>query len=106
MVNFGILPKIPKCPTPKHRKANTRRCRVIASCDRWVGPDAFCRYCDEKLDTEQRDSPFEFFESHLLFVCEKVPGNGPLANDVRPPERDLMRRLAEIGAVIDPGGVG
>ena len=34
----------------------------------------------------------------------KIPGKGPLAKTVRLPEHDLMRRLAEIGAAIDPGG--
>ena len=82
-----------------------KRSRSILDCEIWNGNVATCKFCLDILDTTGGNHSTKNFESHLLKFCTGIPGKGPLSNkEIRHP-RDRMRRLAEIAAVPDPGGL-
>jgi len=83
---------------PKRQKINKVEGNII--CDHWVGIKAFCRFCSVELSTSRGSKRGH---SHLLFECTGIPNSDPLPKSIRPPEKKRMKRLAEIGAVPDPG---
>ena len=74
-----------------------KRPMILAPCDMRDGLSYKCRYC--KLDIISNQS-----ESHLLYHCKGIPNSDPLPKSNRSYPKGLMKRLAEIGAVPDPGG--
>ena len=102
--------RAPNTPTRKRRASPARghqsakRRRAILRCDEWVGNKVLCRFCKVTLNTKNTSRKYDH-ESHLLYYCTGIPGNGPLPKNNRAKPKDRMRRLAEIAAVPDPGGV-
>ena len=94
--------------TPKKNKPNKtikatckKHVPISMRCDKLSDEGSICIFCDKTLhDIKSENSRY----SHLIFECSAIPGLGPLPKSLRPPEKIRMRRLAEIGAIPDPGG--
>ena len=76
---------------------SSKRALTIAPCNVWLGSKPFCRYCNADLSGASD-------ESHLLYNCTGVPNSNPLPKSRRRFPKGLMKRLAEISAIPDPGG--
>ena len=92
--------------TPKRKRVddNTlrprKRRRAILQCDEWVGNRVFCKFCKVRLKINDLSRSSDS-ESHLLYDCKQIPGEGPLSKSHRNIPQHRMRRLAEIAAVPD-----
>ena len=84
----------------KRRKRNMVEGSI--TCDHWVGKKAFCKFCSVEFSTSRGSKRSV---SHLLFECTGIRDSIPLPKSLRSPEKKRMKRLAEIGAVPDPGGL-
>ena len=82
---------------PSLSKRPAKRALVVAPCDIWSGNKHICRYCRVVLSNQPS-------ESHLLYHCTGIPNSKPLSKSNRRFPKGLMKRLAEISAVPDPGG--
>ena len=99
------LPTTPTRKRPSDQSARpSKRRKAILQCDEWVGNKVFCKFCKHRLEIDKSPGIFDS-ESHLLYYCPKIPGKGPLPKNNRCLPRDRMRRLAEIAAATDPGGL-
>ena len=103
-----------KTPIKNHTKPTTTSgngrskdfcSRQSLACDRWSGDSVYCLFCDKRLTTVRLRKK-QRFESHLLFDCTGIHLSTPLPDNKRPAPKDLMKRLAAIGASPDPGGTG
>ena len=84
-------------------KQSLIRCQQGLTCDIWSGDSVYCSFCNKRLETVRLRKKTKF-ESHLLFDCPGVPMSAPLPDNRWPGPKDLMKRLAAIGAAPDPGG--
>ena len=95
--------------TPSRKRPNSsaippsKRRRAILQCDEWIGNKVFCKFCKVSLKVDN-PSLSHNHESHLLYDCKQIPGNGPIPKNKRNKPKHRMQRLAEIAAVPDPGG--
>ena len=65
----------PSCTQPKKRTFALAHLTV----NFWDGNEAFCIFCDKKLDLHQPRT-----RSHLLFECSAIPGSGPGPSETPP----------------------
>ena len=93
-----VSPDVTLSPQKNHsRRRPPKRALIVAPCDIWSGNKPFCRYCNSDLSVSSS-------ESHLLYQCTGIPNSIPLPKSSRRFPKGLMKRLAEISAVPDPGG--
>ena len=84
-------------------KQSRIRCQQSLACDIWSGDSVYCSFCNKRLETVRLRKKVKF-ESHLLFDCPGIPMSVPLPDKKWPGSKDIMKRLAAIGAAPDPGG--
>ena len=87
-----------KRPDSDGNRRSGKRALILAPCDIRSGSTHRCRYCNVDFNGLGNS------ESHLLYHCTGIPDSNPLPKSKRNYPKGLMKRLAEIGAVPDPGG--
>ena len=98
-------PATPTRKRPSEQSARpAKRRKTVLQCDEWVGSKVFCKFCKVRLKIDKSPG-IDDSESHLLYKCSQIPGEGPLPKNIKCRPRDRMRRLAEIAAATDPGGL-
>ena len=92
--------------SPLARSAGESRSKISKMCDfkldNWKNNEAFCKFCNKKFDPLSSKC-----KSHLLYECTHVPNSAPINKKSNNRERPLAihKRLAEIAAHFDPGGL-
>ena len=92
--------------SPLARSDGESRSKISKMCDfrldSWKNNEAFCKFCSKKFVSTSNKC-----KSHLLYECTKVPNSTPINKTLNNRERPLAihKRLAEIAAHFDPGGL-
>ena len=86
------------------RQRPAKRARILCRVSTWNGNQIKCRFCSEQLPISRQQQSRSKFDSHLVHHCLGIPNSVPLPTNRKPRPKDLMARLAAIGAVPDPGG--
>ena len=87
-----------KRPDSTGNRRSGKKALILAPCDIISGSTHRCRYCNMDFNGLGNS------ESHLIYHCTGIPNSNPLPKSKRNYPKGLMKRLAEIGAVPDPGG--
>ena len=87
-----------KRPDSAGNRRSGKRALILAPCDIISGSTHRCRYCNMDFNGLGNS------ESDLIYHCTGIPNSNPLPKSKRNYPKGLMKRLAEIGAVPDPGG--
>ena len=92
--------------TPAREKQRpTKRAKIMCRVSTWDGRDLKCRFCSDTFNMSRQQKSHTKYDSHLVHHCLGIPDSKPLPSRRKPRGKDLMSRLAAIGAVPDPGGV-
>ena len=101
----GVIPQPSQQSTPGRAKQRpAKRARILCRVSTWDGSDLKCKFCSEQIPISRQHQSHSRFDSHLVHHCLGIPNSAPLPTNRKPRPKDLMARLAAIGAVPDPGG--